>query len=83
MGDKDPQILEYRTPVPPARRSVDYAGCLVPLSISIFALGAIVIFAGTEQLGRDRGDYYARGIGIVFVAIAALVIHFVVRKRNP
>ena len=83
MGEKYPPILEYRTPAPPERRVGNYAGCLVPISISIFALGALVIYSATEQLGKDRGDYYVRGIGIVLVAIVTLVIHLVVRKRDP
>ena len=82
MGEKEPVILEYRAPTPPERPAGNYAGCLVPISISIFALGALVIYSATEQLGKDRGDYYARGIGIVLVAVVTLVIHFVVRKRD-
>ncbi len=82
MGEKEPPILEYRTPTPPERRVGNYGGCLVPISISIFALGAIVIYAATAQVGKDRRDYFARGIGIVVVAIAALVVHFFVQKRD-
>ena len=81
MADEERPILEYRTPLPIARRSVNFAGCLLPISILTFALGALIVYGGTGQLGPDRREYFARGLGIILVAVAVLAT-YLVRKRK-
>ena len=81
---KSLQFSITQTPaVPPhyPRKPMNFAGCLIPISMVVLALGVLVLSTAGEYGRSNRIDIYLAGTGILVVAIAVLVTYFVRRTR--
>jgi hypothetical protein len=85
LGEKPP-ILDYtnagRPAALPPRKPINFAGCLIPISMVVFVLGVLVLSTAGEYGRSNRIDIYLAGAGILVVAIAVLVTYFVRRTRS-
>ncbi|HEV8293378.1 MAG TPA: hypothetical protein VGP94_15685, partial [Tepidisphaeraceae bacterium] len=84
---KKPPMLDYAMPggpppIEPPRRPINFAGCLIPLSMLVFGLGALVLSSASAYGRSNRYEIYASGVLIIFVAVAVLVTYFFTRTRK-